>query len=561
MIVKIQFFTIFYLLSTACTIAADAINFDASLAEKIKEIKLFYNSGKYSDVVKEAERILSIHPKNEIATDLFMIGKFKQKQFKDIINYYNETQAEYITSHFQLKVRAIAQARDGNYYSSMLAIRSLKALVPFNNEWKKFYHYIVYKINADSAYKELQRISKNTSSVSADIITADLYQLAGQSKMAIAALETALTKDYLNQDALEGLGNLYFENNNWEKSIAAYTSLLKINPHHSSVKIKIAKAYIVGGRLWDAMNILDNDARVDVVSLRNKISKQSQDLLTGQSTRSIAQVELAAGRSETVSKGISDENFIPQDIDVYADSITKSEATVTPATFVDNLVTKDTSVFEFSLSPKTKKYDLSGTGFNANVGYSNGVSANSRFTFYPAGRQWLALFDIQHSQTSLKNLSGLSPSLIILRETNASIGLNYLRNDFSLGPALMFETMSGTQTTPNNIRGNVDCFNLGLRSTYSLRVGDHWKFNFEASYFSKIISASKTSSVGNVGSRSIILASNKIIYSPGNTLGYFLGFSFSDITTKYEGTQTRGTSAAVETERDLSIPLGINYVF
>jgi hypothetical protein len=92
-------------------------------------------------------------------------------------------------------------------------------------------------------------------------------------------------------------------------------------------------------------------------------------------------------------------------------------------------------------------------------------------------------------------------------------------------------------------------------------TSEHVKLKLEADYYTKIVSTSKTLLVGNVDKRNSLSLSGKFYYEMRPSAYYFAGVGYSATDTKYSASAARGTSQAIEKERDFSFPVGLDYAF
>lgn len=543
-----------------------------SSEEKVSVISDKYLQGKYSEVFNTSKAFLKFDPSNELVRNLYSMSCFKLKNYNCIIDFYTEQEAEYLKSPLQLKLRSIAQAKEGNYYSALIALQALNETGRQGAEWKSFYHYLVYKINPNSSFKELSRLNQGSPSIANDLNTGKLHLLDGKYDRAAISFQAALSKDYLNTEALEILGDSYFQMKNFDKSLAAYLSLLKITPNNSTVIIKIGKVYFKLGLYFDAIKALEKGTSDEAKNLKAKITSFANHAFNNHSSRSIAAEKTQLDTMVTVyGKANLEESFIPTpEIDIYMDSKAKSlnseklgsvvvSSTNGELSFVN--ATKSSSTLELGIGLKAKKYNLYGTGFNAKIDYSTGVALNVKYSFFSSDKKWNTNFDLYHSKTSFDDLAGLTPQKIILNETKTTLGFNYMLRSFSLGPIIMYESMSSTQTSPSTVRGNVNFFNIGVRAAQLLNISEHTKLKLEADYYSKIVSTSKTLLVGNVDKRNSLGFSGKFYFEMRPNAYYFAGVGYSKMDTKYSASAARGTSQAIERERDFSFPVGIDYAF
>ena len=539
--------------------------------EKIVELRKSYLMGEYQAVVDLSKRLMILDSSNEEIKDLYALAIFKLKNYRAVIELYSERQADYLESPLQLKLRSIALAKEKSFLSAMTNLRTLKSIAPLSPEWKVFYHYLVFKINPKSSFKELERMNKGSPQIANDLTAGKLFLLYGKNDEATKAFESGLEKDPSNVEALENLGDSYLKNKKFDKSISNYSRLLSIEPQNFKVKLKLAKSYIKKGQLISGMKVLEADNNTEIVKLRGSLLSYTNNLLNNPQSRSIAEEKIQLN-SVTVSeeKSVLEEKFIPKDIDIYVDPALKGQvnnAGSLQTTSVNESVrnkemhSDDISMLELSIGAKAKKYVLTGAGFNARADYSTGISLNSKYTFFPAGRSWNSQIIMNHSRIEISDLRGLSPSKATLSESRLGLGVNYLVRHFSIGPVLMYENMSATQTTPSVIRGNVNFFNLGIKSEYSIHIKKNSKLNFEVSYLSKVMSVSKTTSVGTADRRNLMDASVKFYYEMRPLAYYFIGLGFLETKTKYSASSARGTAQAIEKETEFTFPIGINYAF
>lgn len=544
-----------------------------SKEERLNNLSQEYLLGNYTRVIESSLKLMQLDPKNETVMDLYALSNFKIKNYKAIIEMYGDTQAEYMSSPLHLKLRSISQARENNYYSASLALKTLRRVEPINSEWRAFYHYLVFKLNPESAFKELKRMNKAAPNITNDLNAGKLHQLEGNYEGALESFNSALSKDFLNKEAIESLGDTYSKLKKYDKAISAYTTLMKILPNKSTVRMKMAQTFLSKGQFLDAIKILENDDKPEVLELKTKLKLLASQFFNNEHSRSIAEEKIDL--NDTLSS--SEEKFFPKEIDIYAESIPRvsdkgklvvSEITTpTTNTFEDlgdsvkTIHAGDVSIVELALLPKAKKYELRGVGFNAKVDYSSGAALNLKYSFVPENRNWEAHASGEYSRIYIKNLSGVTPNKTTLTNAFAAVGVNYLKGSFSVGPVLIFESMSAVQTSPSTLRGNVDFFNVGIKTGYIFLVNKSLKFKVEANYFSKIVTTSKTTAVGNVDSHTSLGVSGKIYFEMRPHAYYFAGVGFSDTSTKYAGSAARGTSQAIENEKDISFPLGINYAF
>ena len=103
------------------------------------------------------------------------------------------------------KLKSLVTAKEGNYYSAIIAMGAIDGPTSLNREWKIFYHYLVFKINPESAYKELKRLNEASPNIDNDLILGRLYLLDNKIVKAIASFQAALVKNPLNAEALEYL--------------------------------------------------------------------------------------------------------------------------------------------------------------------------------------------------------------------------------------------------------------------------------------------------------------------------------------------------------------------
>lgn len=523
-------------------------------------IKKLYRNAQYSEAAAAAENMLKVSPANDEVRELLALSLFQSKDYKGVVRLFTDTQAEFLNSSLQLKLRTISLAREGHFYSALLVLRNLKEEEVLGHSWKSYYHYLVYRINKDSAYKELKRMNQVSPDAVTELIQGDLYALDGNNSKAIELYESALKKNYLNAEVLEKMGDSHCRSKDYEKAVVAYQSLIKFMPEKSSIKLKLAWAMEKGGHYLDAFKFLEKENDQELAAYREKLAVRIKNILNNPS-------RVVAGKEdiEPVDGRLAlEEKFIP--------AVSLKIAEDAPVSVAANIVTApvaipnqdhsgDVSAFEFSLGPKAKKYSLSGNGFNAKVDYSTGMAVGAKYTFTPEERAWESMLVADYSKTSMNDLNGVTPKDVTLNELRLSVGVNYKLDSFSVGPALMYEKMSATQTTPNTIRGNVDFANVGVRANAFHAFTDKFQSRLEFNYFRKIVTTSKTTAVGNVNNRSMMLGQLKFYYGATPSLQYFAGASFASVDTSYDASEARGTTAAKEKEQDVTFPLGINYVF
>lgn len=574
---KLNYFLIGFL--SVCSInsrAAEEVSRTQLFSDKESLMNLSndYSSGNYLKVIEVSKKLLQLDSKNDDFRNLYVLASYKLKNYKAIIDLHKENEIEYLTSPVQLKLRAISLAKEASYYQSMIALKTLREVEPLTSEWKYFYHYLVFKLNSKSAFKELKRMNRVSPNVVNDITTGNLYLLNEMYNEAIVSFNAALVKDPLNKEVMEILGDSYLKLRDRDKALGIYSSLLIISPKSSHVKIKISKVLVKKGQYLNALKKLAGDDSSNVVEFRNKLENFTSQFLNNKQSRAIAE-EKTAINSLTPGDGrlVLEESFIPKEIDIYAEPIIKfsekGKPVPTEVAVVSNVVGPkidrihlgDVSTVELSLGPKLKSYDLSGVGFNAKVDYSSGLVVNGKFNFAPENRNWDSHVEVEHSRVELKSLNGVTPNKTTLSETKASVGVNYLLGNTSIGPLLIYETMSANQTIPSTLRGNVDFFNLGARVGHTFQVTDEIKIKLEAKYFTKVVTASKTIAVGNVNKHSSVGAGGIFYYETRPQAHIFAGVGYSDTTTKYKGSSARGTVDAKETEKDILFPLGISYAF
>jgi len=573
------------------------------LEDKILELNTSYSMGKYQDVVNVSKKLLLLDSSNKEVKDLYAISNYKLKNYKSIIDLYTEHQAEYLDSPLQLKLRSIAMVKEKKFLLAMRNFRTLKSLTSLNPEWKAFYHYLVFKINPKSSFEELKRMSEGSSGAASDLTLGKLYLIAGKNDKAIQSFKLSLEKESKNVESLEYLGDSYFKNKKLGRSISAYSALLKIEPNNAQVKIKLATSYIKKDQLINAIKVLESDNNSKVVNLRERLSAFVNNYLNNSLSRSIAEEKTRFSKVaiQSENKLVLEEKFIPNDMDLAlnpnvinnsveleaspdvqkinnsvvlqapapdvqkANKINSLVALETspdlPSTKNNNVRVGDISVLELSIGVKSKKYDLLGTGFNVKADYSMGGVASFKYTFFPVGRNWNSQISLDHSSVKVGNLQGLSPTESTLSESRLTTGINYFINNFSIGPFLMYENISAIQTTPSILRGNINFFNFGVRGGYLIHIKNNFKLSLEASYFSKIMSVSKTTSIGTAEKRTLMDISTKLYYKIKPNINYFIGLGFLQTNTTYSGSSVRGTSEAREQEKDFTFPIGIKYEF
>jgi hypothetical protein len=74
--------------------------------------------------------------------------------FSQVLNHETESSKLILQS----KLKSISNAKEGNYYSALLALGAVGEIDSLDKQWKSFYHYLVFKINPESAYKDLKRL-------------------------------------------------------------------------------------------------------------------------------------------------------------------------------------------------------------------------------------------------------------------------------------------------------------------------------------------------------------------------------------------------------------------
>ncbi|MBW2411546.1 MAG: tetratricopeptide repeat protein [Deltaproteobacteria bacterium] len=79
----------------------------------------------------------------------------------------------------------------------------------------------------------------------------------------IAMLEREVAANPSNVDAWIGLGNNYFDTDQYEKSIQAYKKALELNPNNANVWTDMGVMYRRSGRPEEAINAFDNAIEVD----------------------------------------------------------------------------------------------------------------------------------------------------------------------------------------------------------------------------------------------------------------------------------------------------------
>lgn len=533
---------------------------EIGIGNNFDNIKNLYRNAQYTEVVESAKKILKISPNNEEARELLARSLFQLKDYKSVINLYSEKQAEFIASPLQLKLRTLAQAREGNFYSAMLALRELREDEVLGHEWKVYYHYLVFKINKESAFKELKRMSQVSPNIIYDLIAGDLHILAGDNQKAIGFFEAALKKNYLNTEAMEKLGDCYIRSGEYEKALNIYRALAKINNSDDRIKIKQAWALEKDGYYLDALKSLENENHPSILEYKNKLALRVQKMMNNNSQRSIAEEQSISPVDGTLAL---EAKVIPMPpLEIAAEEnpqLAVQVKAVKPQDYLSH--EEDKSIIELSFGPKAKKYDLTGVGFNARVNYSSGMSANAKYTFVPENRAWETVVAFDYSKVAINNLRGVTPADITLTEIKSDVGVSYKFGGLSVGPSLMYEKMSATQTTPNPIRGNIDLTNVGLRAGYGKSFSDKFHFKLDLSAHTKLVTTSKTTIVGSVDKRTMISGALKFYYTNDPFFNYFVGAIFASTETAYEGSQGRGTTAAKEKEQDITFPLGINYVF
>lgn len=553
----------FYILMSTTLVNSTFAKSVDSFKENLIQIENDFLSGKYSEVISSTSKILQSDLSNNNMADLYLLANFRLHNYKSIINLYPENKLYLLNTSTQLKVRALALYNEKNYPLALRSLDILKKTIPLDLNWRTFYHYLAFKINPKNSFGELDRLNKHTADPLNNIISGKLYLLSGKKKEALISFQAAFDKSSLDVEDMKHLSEAYVRNKLFVKSEEILKLLLKDSPNDSGVKIKLAQNYIHQSRFNDAIEMLENDNSVEVFLIRERIANLVKQYLNNGNYRAIAEEkkELLAVSSKN-ERAILEDSFVPNEIDIYIDS-SKPILNVPPKineveiVKVNPLV--DVSSFEFTLGPKMKRFNLSGLGFNASFDYSTGVEFNIKHTFSPAERFWNSQMNISHSSTTFSNLVGLSSNRINFAETRAILGINYLKNSFSLGPFLMFERMSATQVTPSTLRGNADSFFGGLKIEFFKNINSQFRINLDTNFATKLVTASKTSSTGNFKSRSLININGKLYYRLNPNMFYFVGIGHSISTTNYESSSARGTSNAIELEKDYSFPLGIKY--
>lgn len=556
MILKIQQIVIVLALFQNFPVAAGELSSGVSL----NDIKNVYRSGQYVAAASSARKFLKIAPESEEAKDILAYSLFQAKDYRGVIGLYSDSQAEYIASPIQLKLRSISQAKEGNYYSAIVSYRNLREDEVLETKWKPYYHYLVFKINKESAFKELKKMNQVSPHISYNIISGDLYALSGNYDKAIESFELALKKDYLNIEAMEKLADNHSRKNQFDKAVVIYQSILKILPERFDIKLKMSWSLEKNGHYLEALNLLEDEKNPRVSDYKKKLSIRVQNFLNSNSSRALASSEVESPVDGRVNL---EESFIPMPpLEISAEETPNLVVNIDKMkTFTEREERADKSILEFYLGPKAKKYDLTGIGFNAHVNYSSGLSTGIKYIFAPGDRPWETGITLNHSRTFLNNLRGLTPSDIRLVETKVGLNTIYKVNSFGLGPALMYERMSTTQTTPNSIRGDVNFFNLGIKGVFTHSFSDSVFTKVELNYFSKILANSNTTNVGSVNRRAILSTGMSFYYKVNSTINYFSGVTYVNTSSTYKASSLRGTIAAKEKEQDITFPIGINYVF
>jgi len=98
---------------------------------------------------------------------------------------------------------------------------------------------------------------------------------AGKASM-IAALEKETRSNPGNLEAWIELGNSYFDSNQYEKSIGAYTKALEINPDNANVWTDMGVMYRRNGNPQEAINAFDKAIEVDP---KHEVSRMNKGIV------------------------------------------------------------------------------------------------------------------------------------------------------------------------------------------------------------------------------------------------------------------------------------------
>lgn len=121
--------------------------------------------------------------------------------FSQVLNHEIESSKLILQS----KLKSISNAKEGNYYSALLALGAVGEIDSLDKQWKSFYHYLVFKINPESAYKDLKRLSLTNPDIENELTLGNLYLLDNKIEKAFTSFQIVLVKDPLNPLALKNL--------------------------------------------------------------------------------------------------------------------------------------------------------------------------------------------------------------------------------------------------------------------------------------------------------------------------------------------------------------------
>jgi hypothetical protein len=207
-----------------------------------------------------------------------------------------------------------------------------------------------------------------------------------------------------------------------------------------------------------------------------------------------------------------------------------------------------------------EKFQLSGSGFNANLDYSKSLGVFDHFTFHPLGKCWDMWITLGVKNTFFTDLNGLVPNKANLTNVEVSLGQNFHFNSFSFGPILQFDKTLSSVTSPDILEVKKNSFLTGLNFNIRNDVNPFFALDFFLQGLIQIAGNPDTYSNGFIQERYKFSSGILFDIKSESRKKYFSGIIIKNESTKFSN-GSRSPSNAKENKTSIVLPLGMRFDF
>ncbi len=203
-----------------------------------------------------------------------------------------------------------------------------------------------------------------------------------------------------------------------------------------------------------------------------------------------------------------------------------------------------------------EKFQLSGTGFNANLDYSKNLGVFDKLVLKPSGKNWNIWFSIGIRNTFLNDLNGLTPRNANLSNIEITLGNDFHFKNFSLGPVLQFDKTFSTLTAPDAIEVRKKSFLTGFDFHFANVINPFLGFDFFLQLLVQVTGNLDSYSNGIISDRYKLATGILFDFESENHKKYFTGIILKNESTEFLN-GTRNPSSAKEAKTSIAFPFGI----